>query len=250
MPSKSLEFFISTPHWLDAYTPPLQQHLEYLAGVIRHILEGKPAPAPVPLPKPKGWMASLGLNGSKWKLALTLSFTTMAVIFMIGIVPNMLNLTPRRGIPAQSIDTGAPQASSASSDALTSSQSDGAASAPPSASAPASITPVPTPSEDVAVVAQFYHFLGNGDGAGAAGLVVPEKRESGPLSAPEIARFYGSLSRPLELYKITQLTDGRVRVHYGYSASSGSTCDGVAFVTVSHDFATPLILKISAPSGC
>src|SRR5580704_3702505 len=27
LPTKSLEYFISTPHWLDAITPPLEQHL-------------------------------------------------------------------------------------------------------------------------------------------------------------------------------------------------------------------------------
>ena len=30
-PSKSMEFFLSTPHWLDALTPPLQKHLGHLA---------------------------------------------------------------------------------------------------------------------------------------------------------------------------------------------------------------------------
>jgi len=49
MPAKSLEYFLSTPHWLDAFTPPLEQHLNYLADVIRHILDGQPAPEP---PKP------------------------------------------------------------------------------------------------------------------------------------------------------------------------------------------------------
>jgi hypothetical protein len=44
MPARSLEYFLSTPHWLDAFTPPLEQHLSYLADVIRHILDGAPAP--------------------------------------------------------------------------------------------------------------------------------------------------------------------------------------------------------------
>lgn len=43
-PEKALEYFLSVPHWLDAYTPPLDKHLNYLADVIRHILDGKPAP--------------------------------------------------------------------------------------------------------------------------------------------------------------------------------------------------------------
>lgn len=42
-PTDSLEYFISTPHWLDAFTPPLQKHLEYLSSVIAQLL-GMPAP--------------------------------------------------------------------------------------------------------------------------------------------------------------------------------------------------------------
>src|ERR1700742_3857734 len=43
MPAKSLEYFLSTPHWLDAFTPPLEKHLTYLADVIRRILDGQPS---------------------------------------------------------------------------------------------------------------------------------------------------------------------------------------------------------------
>jgi biotin transport system substrate-specific component len=37
--SKTLEYFISTPHWLDALTSPLQQHLDRLADTTQMILE-------------------------------------------------------------------------------------------------------------------------------------------------------------------------------------------------------------------
>lgn len=47
-PAKALEYFLSTPHWLDAMTPPLERHLSYLADVLRHILDGAPAPAKQP----------------------------------------------------------------------------------------------------------------------------------------------------------------------------------------------------------
>ena len=43
MPAKALEYFLSTPHWLDAFTPPLSAHLTFLAGVIRQILDGHTA---------------------------------------------------------------------------------------------------------------------------------------------------------------------------------------------------------------
>jgi TPR repeat protein len=38
VPEKSLEYFISTAHWLDAFTPPLEKHLQTLADTVRSIL--------------------------------------------------------------------------------------------------------------------------------------------------------------------------------------------------------------------
>jgi hypothetical protein len=38
VPEKSLEYFISTAHWLDAFTPPLEKHLQTLAETARSIL--------------------------------------------------------------------------------------------------------------------------------------------------------------------------------------------------------------------
>jgi hypothetical protein len=38
VPSKSLEYFISTPHWLDALTPPLEQHLARLAQTAKLLI--------------------------------------------------------------------------------------------------------------------------------------------------------------------------------------------------------------------
>ncbi|MGA7790688.1 MAG: toll/interleukin-1 receptor domain-containing protein [Xanthobacteraceae bacterium] len=52
LPAKSLEYFLSTPHWLDAFTPPLEHHLNHLADVIRHILSGQPDPIRLPSPQP------------------------------------------------------------------------------------------------------------------------------------------------------------------------------------------------------
>jgi hypothetical protein len=38
-PCKSLEYFISTPHWLDALTPPVEKHLQYLVKSVRVLLQ-------------------------------------------------------------------------------------------------------------------------------------------------------------------------------------------------------------------
>ena len=38
LPSKTLEYFISTQHWLDAFTPPLEKHLDNLVCILQSIL--------------------------------------------------------------------------------------------------------------------------------------------------------------------------------------------------------------------
>jgi TIR domain/Sel1 repeat len=40
-PSDALEYFISAPHWLDAYAPPLEPHLERLAAAVRRLLDSE-----------------------------------------------------------------------------------------------------------------------------------------------------------------------------------------------------------------
>ncbi len=46
-PSKSMEYFISRTHWLDALTPPLEKHLQQLADTVQLLLAraGRAAPA-------------------------------------------------------------------------------------------------------------------------------------------------------------------------------------------------------------
>lgn len=38
-PSKSMEYFLSSPHWLDALTPPVEQHFERLSETAQILLE-------------------------------------------------------------------------------------------------------------------------------------------------------------------------------------------------------------------
>ena len=47
-----LKYYLSTPHWLDAMTPPLENHLQRLASSIT-VLLGKSPPTPVPSPSEK-----------------------------------------------------------------------------------------------------------------------------------------------------------------------------------------------------
>ncbi len=38
-PSEALEYFISAQHWLDAFTPPFEQHVDRLADAVKRLLE-------------------------------------------------------------------------------------------------------------------------------------------------------------------------------------------------------------------
>jgi tetratricopeptide (TPR) repeat protein len=54
LPSKTLEYFISTQHWLDAFTPPLEKHLDSLVSILHSIFtkQGGEAVAPKLKPQP------------------------------------------------------------------------------------------------------------------------------------------------------------------------------------------------------
>ena len=89
LPSKTLEYFISTQHWLDAFTPPLEKHLDSLVTILRSILtkEGgkvgeprlKPQPSEAPAvvsaarpEAPSDETATLTLKVPKWKILTVL----------------------------------------------------------------------------------------------------------------------------------------------------------------------------------
>jgi|GEM_PF-599365 len=63
-PSGAMEYYLSVPHWLDAYTPPLEAHLNKLASTVQALLPEKPVEqpkaepvtsAPETAPKVKPW---------------------------------------------------------------------------------------------------------------------------------------------------------------------------------------------------
>lgn len=44
-PSKSMEYLIGVPHWLDAVTPPIEQHIDHLIETVEHIIGPRTRPA-------------------------------------------------------------------------------------------------------------------------------------------------------------------------------------------------------------
>jgi TIR domain len=52
-PSKSLEYFISTSQWMDAFSPPLEPHLDNLAKIVNAVLK-RPSPPAADVPAQQG----------------------------------------------------------------------------------------------------------------------------------------------------------------------------------------------------
>ena len=87
--SKSLEYFISSPHWLDAMSPPMEKHLHFLCETVQLLLSRKirdqipPAPGTAQqqaqataVPRPK---ASTGVD---YRIVLA----ALAIFFIIGFL--------------------------------------------------------------------------------------------------------------------------------------------------------------------
>src|SRR5579863_2236957 len=49
-PAGALEYFLGTSHWLDAFSQPLERHLDYLVQVLQKILAGPDGDHPTPTP--------------------------------------------------------------------------------------------------------------------------------------------------------------------------------------------------------
>jgi hypothetical protein len=100
-------------------------------------------------------------------------------------------------------------------------------------------------------VTGFYRALGRGDGNVASRFVVPEKRDSGPLSGRAMTRFYSRLARPLRLTGIRQEGPDTFRVSYRFATRAGEVCEGDALVRARRG---PdggfLVSGIRALSGC
>ncbi|WP_110033235.1 hypothetical protein [Hoeflea marina] len=98
-------------------------------------------------------------------------------------------------------------------------------------------------------VEAFYLALGSGDGASAAGFVIPEKTAKGPFSAKALSRFYGGLPEKLWLIELRKTGPNRFAVRYRFRSSSG-TCDGRATVTTVQRKGRSFIAGIRAENGC
>jgi TIR domain len=76
MPARSLEFFLSTSHWMDAFPPPFENHLENLSRTIHQIVFGSQVPFSHPkIPVTPWWQ--------RHALTLLLAVSVVAITFAI-----------------------------------------------------------------------------------------------------------------------------------------------------------------------
>jgi len=98
VPGEALEFFLSTPHWLDAMTPPLEAHLDKLADSCARLLD-MPPPAGQSVDRQRG-RVGYPLQVGWWRRqrqAVKVALIAAVVVVLAGvgvIAANMLGPTP------------------------------------------------------------------------------------------------------------------------------------------------------------
>lgn len=95
----------------------------------------------------------------------------------------------------------------------------------------------------------FYTALGDGQGADASAMVVPEKRSTAAFSSSGLTRFYASLAQRIQLIDISQINASTYVVHYRYATRS-RVCDGRAIVRTTVRSGRNFIQSIKALNGC
>jgi hypothetical protein len=95
----------------------------------------------------------------------------------------------------------------------------------------------------------FYLALAADNGKQAVAFLVPEKRQSGPLSANAITKFYGVLDEPLSLIDVIPIASNEYKVRYTFVSHRTKRCNGEALVRTQLK-GENLITSIQSLSGC
>ena len=123
----------------------------------------------------------------------------------------------------------------------------------PTVSAAEETSALTTPVEGdgaLATVRAFYDALSAGNGASAAQLVIPAKRQGGPLSAGQLTRYYSAFRRPLRVVRATPVDADTINVVYDYVLADGRLCEGQSLVDVVQGGDRTLIRGIRARGPC
>jgi hypothetical protein len=96
-PTRSLEYFIGTVHWLDALTPPLEFHLRRLVEAVKALLQIHPTPPRIVPPSIASTSpASASWIGLKWRMVATAVLTCVGLTAaLVGMWWFVVGKTPR-----------------------------------------------------------------------------------------------------------------------------------------------------------
>ena len=100
------------------------------------------------------------------------------------------------------------------------------------------------------IVRAFYTAVERGNAEAASLLVIPERREAGPLSAGELSNFYGRLELPFRLIRVDRAGEDLYNVAYRYKVRNGRPCNGRSLVKTISLQNQILIEGIQNLSGC
>jgi hypothetical protein len=82
-PTKSLEYFISTSQWMDAFSPPLERHLDNLAKTVKAVLKTPALPgATEPAQPEKPSTATQPIPPSPWRKSILIAATIAALVIV------------------------------------------------------------------------------------------------------------------------------------------------------------------------
>src|SRR5438094_3913956 len=81
-PTKSLEYFISTSQWMDAFSPPLERHLNNLEKTVKAVLKSPPLPAAnVPAQPEKPSIPQPPIRPSRCKpIVIAIAITALVIV--------------------------------------------------------------------------------------------------------------------------------------------------------------------------
>ncbi|MGD0855465.1 MAG: TIR domain-containing protein [Dehalococcoidia bacterium] len=85
MPSKSMEYFVSSSHWLDAMTPPLEMHLQRLADTVQVLLSGGNTSLAEPVPSATS-PTTINVKPKNKALPLIVVASVVVALAVIGVI--------------------------------------------------------------------------------------------------------------------------------------------------------------------
>jgi TIR domain len=83
-PTKSLEYFISTSQWMDAFSPPLERHLDNLAKTVTAVLKRPPLPAVNGPAQPERPSTPQPPTRPSWRKSFLIAITIAALVIVGG----------------------------------------------------------------------------------------------------------------------------------------------------------------------